>query len=90
MAIKRRTAFYTARRAKGLTQKQLAQLSGVPASVISELEQGKATNPSWSVLSRLAQVLGVRPEQLIPPGKLPRARAVVPVVADPLHDVMVA
>lgn len=84
---KRRTAFYTARRNRGLTQVELSRLSGVSQSVISDLESGRNTNPSWDILSRLSQVLGVRPEQLIPPSKIPKG--VQPqsrVIGDPLHE----
>lgn len=83
---RRRSAFYTARVAAGLTQVELARLSGVPQGVISDLETGRRNNPTWDVLSRLAQILGVRPEQLIPPAKLPKRRPSAPaVIGDPLH-----
>lgn len=88
---KRRTAFYTARVTAGLTQVELSRLSGVAQGVISELETGRTNNPSWEVLSRLSQVLGVRPEQLIPHVKLPKKRLAPRlariVVSDPLHAV---
>ena len=84
---RRRTAFYTARVNAGLTQVELARLSGVPQGVISDLETGRRNNPTWEILSKLAQVLGVRPEQLIPPAKLPkRAPSAVAVPGEPLHD----
>jgi transcriptional regulator with XRE-family HTH domain len=74
MAKKRRTAFYTARVEKELVQEEVARLAGVRQSVVSELETGAQTNPTWDVLSKVAQVLGVRPDQLLPPAKLPRVR----------------
>jgi transcriptional regulator with XRE-family HTH domain len=87
----RRTAFYTARDAAGLTQVELARLSGVAQGVISDLETGRNTNPTWDVLSKIAQVLGVRPEQLIKPGKLPRRRSSGPrIIGAPLLAPMVA
>lgn len=81
----RRTAFYTARKAKGLTQVELSRLSGVAQTIISELEKGENINPTWSVLSRIAQVLGVRPDQLLPYTKLPKSRLVPLKIGDPLH-----
>lgn len=85
---KRRTAFYTARKAAGLTQVELSRRSGVAQTVISDLETGQNTNPTWAVLSRLAQVLGVRPEQLIPFSKLPKYRPPPATISDPLHAEM--
>lgn len=86
---KRRTAFYTARLNRSLTQTELSRLSGVAQGVISDLERGKNTNPSWDVLSRLAQALGVKEEELIPRSKLPRKRPSPPrIVGAPLHHLM--
>jgi transcriptional regulator with XRE-family HTH domain len=55
-----------------LTQERVAGLTGIAQSVISDLETGKNTNPTWDVLGRLAQVYNCRPEDLIPFPKLPR------------------
>lgn len=49
----------------GLTQAQLATKSGLSQAYINELEKGKKINPSISVLSRLAQALGVPLSQLL-------------------------
>ncbi len=52
------TRFLTeARREKGLTQEQLAELSGVSKSEIELLENGKG-DPSLQTLKRLATALG--------------------------------
>jgi predicted transcriptional regulator len=45
------------RKASGLTQKQLADLSGVQQSVISRIEDGKILDPSFSVVRKLFQTL---------------------------------
>lgn len=52
------------REKKGLTQVQLAELVGVVKSHISEIEKGKK-NPSSPLMSRLSNVLGVAPSELI-------------------------
>lgn len=48
-----------ARRATGLTQKELAQKTGIAQGDISKLETGNA-NPSLRTLQRLANGLGMR------------------------------
>jgi len=57
-------ALRTRRKAKGLAIEQLAELSGVSRSMISKVERGEAV-PSASVLSRLAEALGVTFSQLL-------------------------
>jgi transcriptional regulator with XRE-family HTH domain len=53
----------------------------VAQSVISDLETGENTNPSWDVLSKLSQVYDRRPEALIRHVRLP-ARAVVSAIME--------
>src|SRR5512144_2705734 len=57
--------------ARGLTQEQLAKVSGVPRPTWAHLESG-AANPTLGVLVRVADALEVRIEELIGP---PRAAA---------------
>src|SRR4051812_40352227 len=47
------------RQSKGLTQKQLADASGVQQSDISKIESGKG-NPTYATLNALAVALGER------------------------------
>lgn len=47
------------REEKNLSQSELARLSGVSQSYISELEDGKAKNPSIKTLGKIAEALGV-------------------------------
>lgn len=47
-----------ARKARGLTLRQLGETSGVGDSMISLLETGKR-RPSWETLDRLASALGI-------------------------------
>lgn len=52
-------AMIDARKAAGLTQKQLADKTGISQSDISKLETGSA-NPSLRTLQRLAQGMGMK------------------------------
>ena len=47
------------RKALGLTQQQLAKLAGTTRGHVAQLEIGIRTNPSLSVLKRLARALRV-------------------------------
>lgn len=52
------------RNAKGLTQEQVAELSGISQQYLSGLELGKR-NPTILTLHELAQALGVTIEDLV-------------------------
>lgn len=52
-------AMLDARNEKAITQKQLADITGIPQADISRLENGNA-NPSLKTLQRLADGMGMR------------------------------
>lgn len=52
-------AMLDARNEKAITQKQLADITGIPQADISRLENGSA-NPSLKTLQRLAEGLGMK------------------------------
>ena len=52
-------ALIDARRASGMTQKELSDLTGIAQGDISKLETGNA-NPSLRTLIRLAEGMGMR------------------------------
>lgn len=52
-------AILDARREKGITQKELSELTGIAQGDISKLENGSA-NPSVKTLERVATALGKR------------------------------
>ncbi len=54
-----------ARKRKGLTQVQLAQVSGVGQSAISELESNKTPEPTATTLAALCQALDITMEYAI-------------------------
>jgi transcriptional regulator with XRE-family HTH domain len=55
------------RLARNMTQAQLGDQAGVPASYISDLEQAKAA-PGIDLVARLAEALGTSPTDLISAG----------------------
>ena len=54
------------RRRRGLTQEQLADLSGVGQTAISRLERTAGANPHWETVDKLARALRARPDDLFP------------------------
>jgi len=60
----------TLRGAKGWTQKQLADVSGISQTYISELEAAKS-KPTVTVAIQLAQALGVELMELLQPNLIP-------------------
>lgn len=55
------------RRLNGITQAKLAELCTISEEYVSKLERGQCS-PSFTVISRLATVLGVSPADLFDPG----------------------
>ena len=53
-----------ARKAKGLSQDQLAKMIGVTQGAVAQWENG-LTHPSFEVLPKLAAALGVTVDELI-------------------------
>lgn len=58
------------RRLNGITQAKLAELCTISEEYVSKLERGQCS-PSFSVIGRLARVLGVSPADLFDPGFIP-------------------
>jgi len=61
MSARLGTVLRLARIAKVLTQKELADLSGVSQSLITKIENNRVVNPSSSVRLSLAKALGQPP-----------------------------
>ena len=62
------------RRRAGLSQRQLAQVVGVDFSYISKLENGRLPPPSTDTIVRIADALGIAPDELLAAArKVPRA-----------------
>jgi len=58
------------RESRDLSQKALAEQSGVPRPTIAHLEAGQA-NPTLSVALRVARALGIRLDELVEEGEAP-------------------
>lgn len=52
--------------AKGLSQSELSQLSGIGRTTISDIENDRHSNTTIYVLCRLCKSLEVTPNELIP------------------------
>ena len=60
MTLKRlSTVIRRLRRAKGLSQRELADKADITGAYIAQLETGVKKNPSLDILRRLAKALGV-------------------------------
>lgn len=53
------------RKERGLTQKELANLSGLSFSAVNKVENGERTEPSFITLYKISNVLGVDPKEFI-------------------------
>lgn len=62
------------RKARGLTQAQLADTAGLRQGTISELETGTSQSIAFDTLDRLALALGVEPGELLERQAVPRRR----------------
>lgn len=53
------------RKAKGMTQEQLAQAAGISQNYLSQLESGTRTSTSLDTLKALAAALGITTDALL-------------------------
>lgn len=53
------------RQQKKLSQEKLARLADISYNTISKIEAGKAMNPTFETLSRLADLFGVSIDELV-------------------------
>ncbi|MFC0905291.1 helix-turn-helix domain-containing protein [Clostridium sp. MT-14] len=54
------------RKTKGLSQKKLAEASGISPSYLQQLELGQKKNPSIDVLNKISKALDINIKELIP------------------------
>lgn len=53
------------RKEKKITQKALAQMVNITPAYLCELEKGRKKNPSFNVISKIADTLGVSIDDLM-------------------------
>jgi transcriptional regulator with XRE-family HTH domain len=53
------------REAKGLTQEQVAERAGMAYQAVARIERGDADNPTWKTVQKLAEALGVEPNDFL-------------------------
>lgn len=84
-----RTKIYFYRVAKLIRQAELAELSGVSQSQISKYEKGEIKEPSFGKLARIAEVLGVKIDDLLeaPSSKISTAETFIKKDADNLFSI---
>ena len=73
---------YKQRKARKLTLEQLAELSGVSRSMLSQIERGEA-NPTFAVLWNLTGALGIALSDLIESNDTAESKADIEIVAAP-------
>ncbi len=59
-----------ARRIAAVSQRELAEKSGVGQTTIARIEQGHITNPHPKTVRQLAEALGVTPLSLLEPEEI--------------------
>ncbi len=65
MAAMLSEAISKARAKKGISLRELARLTDVQHSHLSELETGKRPNPRWLTLARVARALNMKLDPLL-------------------------
>ena len=54
------------RKKRRWTQKELAEMVGVNQMTISAIESKKVKSPSWALVCRISEVMGLEPEFIFP------------------------
>lgn len=55
------------RKARGMTQDQIAEAAGIPRSTFAAIEYGTSKRPGYQVISAIAKVLKVKADSLYLP-----------------------
>jgi len=73
------------REARGLTQQELSEVSGVPRPTLAHLESGSA-NPTLGVMARVAMALSVPMEELVSSPRPVLVRRALDTLPDHTHE----
>jgi transcriptional regulator with XRE-family HTH domain len=78
-----------ARRARGLTQEELARRAGMSLNGVASLEQGERKDPHFSTLSHIADALDTSIGELVGEEQAPKVQALSPPESSSADDVVV-
>ena len=76
------------RKEQKITQRKLAELTGISFSMISKLESGEQANPSLETISKIANVLKVQPFELLTNVDLEKIHPIVEQVNQDVRNLM--
>ncbi len=76
------------RKEQKITQRKLAELTGISFSMISKLESGEQANPSLETISKIANVLKVQPFELLTNLDLEKIHPIVEQVNQDVRNLM--
>lgn len=81
---------------KSMLQRELAELAGIPASSLCNIENGKYRNPTWEILNKIAQGLRceisdlfVTPEAAVSPSQIALTEMIETLIRDRLDVLLV-
>ena len=76
------------RKKQKITQRELAELTGISFSMISKLESGEQANPSLETITKIANVLKVQPFELLTNLDLEKIHPIVEQVNQDIKNLM--
>ena len=81
---------------RSMLQRELADLAGIPASSLCNIENGKYRNPTWEILSKIARGLQceisglfVVPETAVSPSQIALTEMIETLIRDRLESLLV-
>ena len=80
---------------RSLLQRELADLAGIPASSLCNIENGKYRNPTWEILNKIARGLQceisdlfVIPEAAVSPSQIALTEMIETLIRDRLESML--
>ncbi|MBN2244324.1 MAG: helix-turn-helix transcriptional regulator [Candidatus Aminicenantes bacterium] len=80
---------------KSLLQKELAELAGIPASSLCNIENGRYKNPTWDMLTKIASGLNcdiadffVKEKKEIPASQIALTEMIEMIIRERLKDIL--
>lgn len=83
------------KRGRSMLQRELADLAGIPASSLCNIENGKYRNPTWEILNKIARGLQceisdlfVIPEAAVSPSQIALTEMIETLIRDQLESML--